>query len=177
MCEVLVVDNDLDDRDTFESILTNEGHKVIIASNWRDAERILKRDRFTMALLDLLTPGLNGNSTDIIKRVRLLDPNILLIATAFHTQSIPDSIFKEAHDFISKPISRELLVQITKRAIERKAKKELEGVCVYPESQIDIFKPMIDDMKTHRKQVQKTLLGARNKLRNALQTMQTKGAI
>ena len=171
MCEILVIDNNEEDQLYFKSILLNEGHKVVVIDNWTDAKKLLMNDRFTMVILDFYTPGLNRNSIEVFTKIKILNPNTLLIVTAKTNQLIPDLVFNEAHDFISKPINSDTLIQITKRSIERRSKKELESMCICPDIDSFTFQPIIDDMIEHHKQIKMDLSLSINRLRQGVQTL------
>ena len=171
MCEILVIDNNETDQLYFESVLLKEGHKVVIVDNWSDAKKLLTTNRFTMVILDFFTPGLNRNCIEIFTKIKSLNPNTLLIVTAKKNQLIPDVVFNEAHDFIPKPINSDTLIQITKRSIERRSKKELEDRYMHSDIGSFTFQPIINDMINHHKQIKKDLSISINRLRQGVQTL------
>lgn len=59
---ILVVDDDRDIVDAMSEILAAEGHRVLTASNGRDALEVARADRPDLVLLDLQMPEMDGRA-------------------------------------------------------------------------------------------------------------------
>lgn len=71
---VLVVDDEPDIRDTLRDVLEDEGYRVVVASNGREALALLTGGPApSVVVLDLLMPIMNGN--DLYEAMRA-DPNL-----------------------------------------------------------------------------------------------------
>ena len=60
MPTILIVDDDPDIRELERAALTHAGHKVVMASNGREALGTLERIRPCLILLDLMMPVMDG---------------------------------------------------------------------------------------------------------------------
>jgi DNA-binding NtrC family response regulator len=107
--KVLVVDDEAIIRDSLKDWLTDAGHEVFTAENGNDALEIVRKEKPSVAIIDLVLPGADG--VEILKKARQIIPNLhVIIITAF--SSIPSAInaIKEgAYDYIEKPFSPEKL--------------------------------------------------------------------
>jgi CheY-like chemotaxis protein len=60
-CRILVIDDDEDIREAFRDVLTEEGYRVDLAENGREALAFMRRrGRPDLVLLDLMMPVMNG---------------------------------------------------------------------------------------------------------------------
>lgn len=57
---LLVVDDDEEITSTFKAILSSEGYDVSTARDGAEALALARAERFDLALLDLLLPGMDG---------------------------------------------------------------------------------------------------------------------
>lgn len=57
---ILVVDDDLAIRSMLETMLEEEGYKVVLAANGQEALEYIRRQRPALVLLDLMMPIMNG---------------------------------------------------------------------------------------------------------------------
>jgi phosphoserine phosphatase RsbU/P len=64
---IVVVDDALQCRKHLEKILTDEGYAVILAENGMELEEILKKNKPSLILLDIIMPGMNG--FEVMERV------------------------------------------------------------------------------------------------------------
>ena len=111
--KILVVDDREDNLFSIETILEKDGYDIIKANSGRAALKILLKEHdFTLILMDVVMPDLNGFETatliyerDILKHI----PIIFITAN----DSDEDNIFKGYQmggaDYIRKPINPELL--------------------------------------------------------------------
>ena len=72
-CQVLVVDDDLDIRETLQEVLEHEGYEVATARNGIDALARAKLLHPSLILLDLFMPVMDGTE---FRRRQLVDPEI-----------------------------------------------------------------------------------------------------
>jgi len=111
--KLLVVDDREDNLYSIEAILESEGYIIKTANSGRSALRtLLKEEDFTLILMDVQMPGLNGfeTATLIYDRDRLKHIPIIFITANDHGE---DSVFKGYQmggvDYIYKPINPALL--------------------------------------------------------------------
>jgi DNA-binding NtrC family response regulator len=60
MKTILVVDDDESIRILLQEELTDEGYRVITASNARDALKIVEQETLDLVILDIRMPGMDG---------------------------------------------------------------------------------------------------------------------
>jgi signal transduction histidine kinase len=111
--KLLVVDDREDNLFSIEAILEKDGYTIRKADSGRAALRaLLKEEDFTLILMDVQMPGLNGfeTATMIYERDKLKHIPIIFITANDHGE---DSVFKGYQmggvDYIYKPINPELL--------------------------------------------------------------------
>jgi len=121
---ILVVDDDRMIRDACERILKRMGHDVVKATQGEEALNILKEGQFSVVLLDLMMPGIDG--LKVLNLIRQFWPDILVIViTGYATiETAIEAMKRGAYAFIPKPFEGDQLRSIVARAIERKQLKE-----------------------------------------------------
>jgi len=116
---VLVVDDELGIREGCRRALTPHGFEVEVAENGPTGLRKLREGRFDVLLLDAMMPGMSG--LEMWQQAKQLDPNLIcIIITGYATVELAVQATREgAHDFIAKPFTSELLLQVINRQLER----------------------------------------------------------
>lgn len=111
--KILVVDDREDNLFSIETILEQDGYNLIKANSGRAALKILLHDHdFTLILMDVQMPGLNGLETAalIYERDKLKHiPIIFITANNYDEQYIFQGYQTGGVDYIYKPINPELL--------------------------------------------------------------------
>jgi len=117
---ILVVDDELGIREGCRRALTPHGFEVDVAENAAMGLRKLREAQFDVLLLDIMMPGMSG--LEMLRQVRQLAPNIIvIIITGYATVELSVQAIREgAHDFIAKPFTSELLLQVIERELERR---------------------------------------------------------
>ena len=59
---ILIVEDELEGRETLRDVLEDEGYKVAVARNGIEALGQLRSSRPQLMILDLLMPGMSGNA-------------------------------------------------------------------------------------------------------------------
>lgn len=132
--KILVVDDEEHILELISFNLTNNGYKVIKASNGIDAVKIAVEEKPKLILLDLMIPGKDGY--DVCREVRSNSeirntPIIMLTAKSEELDKIL-GLELGADDYITKPFSvRELLARV--KAVLRRFS------VVEPESSVLVF--------------------------------------
>ncbi len=117
---ILVVDDELGIREGCRRALTPYGFEVEVAENGPTGLRKLREGRFDVLLLDVMMPGMTG--LEMWQQARQLDPDLIcIIITGYATVELAVQAIREgAHDFITKPFTSELLLQVINRELERR---------------------------------------------------------
>ncbi|RME37767.1 MAG: hybrid sensor histidine kinase/response regulator [Thermoflexia bacterium] len=124
---VLVVDDELGIREGCRRVLTPQGFEVDVAENGPAGLRKLRESRYDILLLDIMMPGMSG--MEVLRQARQIDPDLIcIIITGYATVELAVQAIREgAHDFIAKPFSADLLLQVINRELERRTlRKEAE---------------------------------------------------
>jgi DNA-binding NtrC family response regulator len=120
MSMVLLIDDDASLLEVLSFTLREEGHDVRAYTDARNALARLAEDPPDVVITDLKMPGVDGLT--ILDRVRQTDASIpVIILTAFG--SIEDAVAamkRGAHDYLTKPFSRDELKLTVEKAAERR---------------------------------------------------------
>ncbi len=126
---ILVVDDEVGIREGCRRVLVPQGFDVDVAENGPVGLRKLRESRYDVLLLDIMMPGMSG--MEVLRQARQIDPDLIcIIITGYATVELAVQAVREgAHDFIAKPFSADLLLQVVNRELERRAlRKEAERV-------------------------------------------------
>ena len=109
---VLVVDDDPDQQDLLNLLLTNAGYAVRTAGNAEDALQSIAANPPDVVILDVLMPGIDGFEAcrRIRANTRTLDLPVVLVTALNSREERVHGIQAGADDFLSKPVSREELL-------------------------------------------------------------------
>lgn len=126
--KILIVDDREENHMSLAAIWENEDFEFIHAHSGKEALRILLKDTdFTLIIMDVVMPGMDGFETAsyIFQREKLKDIPIIFLTA----RGSEDSLFKAydigAVDYISKPVIPELLRAKVKVFIELSQKNKL----------------------------------------------------
>ena len=126
---VLVVDDEPGIREGCRRALTPQGFEVEVAENGPSGLHKLQEGVFDILLLDAMMPGMSG--LEMLRQTRQLYPELIcIIITGYATVELAVQAMREgAHDFIAKPFTPTLLLQIMNRELERqRLKREAQRV-------------------------------------------------
>lgn len=126
---ILVVDDEVGIQEECRRVLVPQGFEVDMAENSPMGLRKLRESRYDVLLLDIMMPGMS--SIEVLRQARQIDPDLIcIIITGYATVELAIQAVREgAHDFIVKPFSADLLLQVLQRELERRAlRKEAERV-------------------------------------------------
>jgi CheY-like chemotaxis protein len=115
VARILIVDDELDIRETISEILIHEGHEVFTAS---DGEQGLVRCRQLhpdLVLLDLMMPGMNGWD---FRRAQLREEAIAAIPVVVVSAVGRDGDLA-ANGFLAKPFGLDDLLSVVGRSVHQ----------------------------------------------------------
>jgi PAS domain S-box-containing protein len=111
---VLVVDDQADERELLNTILTNRGAEVETAASAVAAVKVIQRSRPAVLITDLAMPGQDGYA--LLRRVRAMPEaaGIPAIAVTAHARAADRSRALQAgfQGYLSKPIEHDRLVRL-----------------------------------------------------------------
>ncbi|MHC1721322.1 MAG: response regulator [Clostridiaceae bacterium] len=113
--KILIVDDETNIRELIDFNLKKEGYKTITADNGISALKMIKEEKPSLILLDLMLPGMNG--LDVCKEVRrtlgISSTPIIIISAKGEEFDRVLGLELGADDYITKPFSiRELIVRV-----------------------------------------------------------------
>ncbi|HKC23833.1 MAG TPA: sigma-54 dependent transcriptional regulator, partial [Thermoanaerobaculia bacterium] len=125
--KLLVVDDEKHQRESLQMILEDEGYKVTVASDGREALAKAAEVRPEVVLTDLKMPGLSG--MDVVKALQdgPLPPMVILVTAHGSVDRAREAHKLGAFDYMSKPVVADELLFRVERALEtfRLAEKNL----------------------------------------------------
>ncbi len=120
---ILVVDDELIERQTLTDILRLEGYHVEAAANGEAAVDHVRLNPVDLIILDLRMPGMSG--LDVIKVISRISPDIAIILLTAHgsIESAIDALRSQVHDYLLKPASpAQIIDSVTRGLAKREAK-------------------------------------------------------
>jgi adenylate cyclase len=126
---ILIVDDNEDNRYTLQLLLESEGHeRITSASGGNEALDLIKNQRFSLVLLDLMMPDLNG---DEVLRTLKSDPDtrdlpVVMISADTDTEKVSKCIELGADDYLPKPFNPTILRARIGSALRRESLRTLE---------------------------------------------------
>ena len=119
----------VDDEEGYVNVLANRmalrGVAVSKAYSGSEAIRILRKNDFDVAVLDLKMEDMDG--IEVLKIFKTMDPELMVIMLTGHgsAQAASDGISMGAYDYLTKPCDfKELLEKVRKAYLERKRIKK-----------------------------------------------------
>ena len=130
---ILVVDDEKNQREILETILSGEGYDVTTASSGEAAMKFVEARRFDLVLTDLKMTGMSG--LDLLKELTNYDKSIIVILLTAHgsVDSAVDALRLGAFDYLQKPYDSEKLLDTVSRALNKLTALDTEIVSVSPE--------------------------------------------
>ncbi len=114
---VLVVDDDLSIRETFERHLTRLGHEALVVASAEEALNALAEFDPSLVITDVRMPGMDG--LELLRRIREACDTQVVVITAFEGMKSAITAMREgAYDYLTKPLDLDhidLLVERSER--------------------------------------------------------------
>lgn len=127
---VLVVDDEIGPRESLRAILKPEYH-VLVATEGKQAVRLMNESPIDVVLLDLRMPGESGMR--VLERIKEINPDVevILITGYASYETVLEALRLHAFDYIPKPFNIPQLRDMVRRAVTRRhsyvRKPEQEG--------------------------------------------------
>ena len=118
MAAILIVDDELQLRQSFDKLLSQEGHTVRTASSGEAGLQVVRSEDIDLVIMDVRLPGMNGLET--FRSIRLIEPLLpVIIMTGFGTtETAIEATKMGAFDYILKPFNIPEMLQLIAEAIE-----------------------------------------------------------
>jgi two-component system NtrC family response regulator len=118
MHQLLLVEDDPSLREILAYQLKQEGYAVTAAGNGRQALAEIRRAHWDLIITDVRMPQMDGLA--LLREVRRVDADLpVLLLTAYGTiQDAVEAIKAGAFDYLTKPVGREDLLRIVRKALQ-----------------------------------------------------------
>jgi two-component system, NtrC family, response regulator HydG len=118
---ILVVDDEEHVRVAFQTFLEEEGCEVAVADSYDAALRSLKSSRFDAVVSDIIMGQKTG--IDLLREIKQkgLRCPVVMITGAPDIQTATSAVRLGAFDYISKPVTQEILLRAVRLALRHKA--------------------------------------------------------
>lgn len=122
---ILVVDDELHQRNSLSALLEHQGLSVETADGGRAAIEILKSRKFDLILLDLFMEDIDGHQVMDAIAEQKLDIGVIIVSGDTSIDSAISALRRGAYDFLRKPYELdELLLKIENALVKRRLEKE-----------------------------------------------------
>jgi DNA-binding NtrC family response regulator len=120
MGSVLVIDDEEIMREVLETLLSQEGYEVRVASGGMEGLEMARAMPFDAAIVDIMMPEMDGlTALDELKK--LDDEMAVIMITAFASVDTAVAAMKRgAFDYITKPFKNDEVLVVLRNAVERK---------------------------------------------------------
>jgi adenylate cyclase len=127
---ILIVDDNEDNRYTLQLLLQADGHeRIASASGGNDAVAMIGREKFSLVLLDLMMPDLNGD--EVLKVIKgnpdTRDIPVVMISADTDIEKVSKCIELGAEDYLPKPFNPTILRARIGAALRRRSLRALES--------------------------------------------------
>jgi two-component system, NtrC family, nitrogen regulation response regulator NtrX len=120
MNTILVVDDERGIRETLRGVLEDEGFEVETAGTGEDALKIADSKNFTVILLDIWLPGIDGLETLQKLREQGVDAPVVMISGHGTIETAVRATKLGAFDFLEKPLSSEKTLVTVRNAVRQR---------------------------------------------------------
>jgi DNA-binding response OmpR family regulator len=159
--DILVVDDDLTTRKMLRFVLEQQaGHRVVEAESTDSAERCLAEERFDLAMVDVVMPGVDG--LELCRRIRATsNMPIIVVSARGDLQSRVRGLQLGADDYLPKPFDPSELaarVEAVLRRSVRTARADGDGRLRIGDVTLDLTEHQVEvrDLRGGRRSVQLT---------------------
>jgi two-component system, NtrC family, nitrogen regulation response regulator NtrX len=119
MTRILIVDDEIDIRDSLKMILEYEGYEPLFAENGKRALELVDEEPIGIVLLDIKMPGMDG--LEVLENIRKKDEDLPVIMISGHgtIETAVEATKKGAYDFLQKPLDREKILVTIRNALRQ----------------------------------------------------------
>jgi len=120
---VLLVDDEEPVRESLE-LLLEERYHILQAQSGEQALRLLKKRQIDLVILDVTMPGMGGIAT--LEKITQMPnaPEVVMLSATDSARLGAQSVKTGAFDYIAKPFNSDELLEVIRRALEKKRLKQ-----------------------------------------------------
>ncbi len=118
--KILLVDDESRLRDSLASLLANQGYEIQTAEAGKEALFLIKKNKFDIALFDLMLPDMSG--IQLIEQVKKKNPDtfVIMMTGNASVESAVEALRKGAYDYLRKPFDFAELLNTIQNALSQK---------------------------------------------------------
>lgn len=109
---ILIVDDEITNRDLLERILVQQGYTVSLAGGGQQALELLSIKSYDLVLLDIMMPEVDG--LEVLKETRKLysmtELPIIMVTALDQGEHVANALSLGANDYVSKPFDKKILL-------------------------------------------------------------------
>ncbi len=118
---ILVADDDEDILSLVRIRLERAGYRVVSAQNGEEALQLARRERPSLAVLDVMMPRLDGYG--VLQALRedpeLAGTPVLMLSARVHAEDVGRGLDAGADDYLPKPFRADRLLEVVQQLLER----------------------------------------------------------
>jgi diguanylate cyclase (GGDEF)-like protein len=131
LSKLLVVDDDLDHRESLSHRLIRHGYNVEMAENGPEALEKINQAHYDLVLLDQMMPGMSG--LDLLRLLRATHSQselpVIMVTAGGGSQSVVDALDQGANDHVSKPIDLPVVAARIRAQLDRsRADRDMQAL-------------------------------------------------
>src|SRR6266481_1240760 len=107
---ILVVEDERRMAELLQQGLTEDGHRITVATDGREGLSLAENGSFDLILLDVMLPGVNGFQIVRQLRTHRNQTPILMLTARDSTKDMVEGLDFGADDYLTKPFSFEVLL-------------------------------------------------------------------
>ena len=113
--KILYVEDEEDVRDGYAKALQRSCSKLIIAKDGKDGLESYKLHSPDIVVSDIKMPNMNG--IEMVKEIKLIDPDANIIFTSAHSESayLLEAIELQVEGYLLKPVEKKSLITLVKK--------------------------------------------------------------
>lgn len=117
--KILIVEDDQYTREFYQSLLTDEGYDVSIATNGKEAINIALQQNPDLVLLDIILPDIDGLTVFQNLKAKNFTSPVIFLTNVGDTKSLLQAVEDKAADFLIKSNTQpEQLLKRIKEVLE-----------------------------------------------------------
>ena len=119
--KILVVDDTATNQEILKRAFENEGFKIVQAYDGLAALDMVEKERPALMMLDIMMPKMDG--IDVLKRVKIMDPDLLVVMMTAHgsEQIAVEAMKLGADDYLTKPFHPKDVTALANKLINERA--------------------------------------------------------
>ena len=113
MAKVLIVDDSPTEVHILKTMLTKNGHEVVVATSGEDGVEMAKAEKPDLILMDVVMPGMNGfqATRQISKNDNTAFIPVIMVTTKDQETDKVWAMRQGAKDYIVKPVQEKALIE------------------------------------------------------------------